>query len=335
MAATVLEVAYKSIPYAGYSAISDMMKSTQLESVLAFYVMLIQLQMIQLFLAIWPYLLAAGIILRSTFFTRGAGGLMMGIALSAVLIFPIMYGMEYSAFSSGYIGGTSSTSIGPIGASNLPTMPLYELNNGARTVYGINALASYDGYADASQVPSAGCNAGDLVHENVCGYPGTADETPTCVSAASATPLCCAQGTTSTTGSCVATPGININFFVLPDASKVLSYYHCMPNGPEGLVGSEAAFAAFYLIPGLGLVTAGLGTLTGTVPATPLDWPLNGCMPSRAIGAALAMINLYGITFASGVLFPIINILVALAAMSGFSSLFGGDTDILGLSKLI
>ena len=54
MAVTVLEVAYKSIPYAGYSAISDMMKSTQLESVLAFYVMLIQLQMIQLFLAIWP-----------------------------------------------------------------------------------------------------------------------------------------------------------------------------------------------------------------------------------------------------------------------------------------
>jgi hypothetical protein len=130
-------------------------------------------------------------------------------------------------------------------------------------------------------------------------------------------------------------PGININFFVLPDASRVLSYYHCMPNGPGGLVGSEAAFAAFYLIPGVGAVTGVLGVLTGSVPATPLDWPLNGCTPTRAIDAALAVTNLYGITFAAGVLFPIINILVALAAMTGLSTLFGGDTDILGLSKLI
>ena len=151
--------------------------------------------------------------------------------------------------------------------------------------------------------------------------------------------MCCPGGISASAAAasgCVMDPGININFFVLPDASKVLAYYKCMPNGAlgTGLLGEEAGFAAIYLIPLVGQVTGIVGLVQG-VPKTPLDFPLDGCTPSYAIQAGLAMVNLYGITFASGVLFPIINILVTLAAMSGLATLFGGDTDILGLSKLI
>jgi hypothetical protein len=77
--------------------ILSMIKSTQLEAVLTFYVMLMQLLVITFFLFAWPYILAAGIILRSSFFTRRTGGLLMAISLVAVLIYPILYGMEYGA----------------------------------------------------------------------------------------------------------------------------------------------------------------------------------------------------------------------------------------------
>lgn len=301
---------YDYKPLAGYTAITSMVSSAQFEAVMVFYIMVMQLLFITLFLYIWPYLLAAGVLLQATFFTRKIGGLLIAMSLAAVLIFPILYGMEYGAFSN--IG------IGPIGGSNLPAIPLYEQpTSGNAIVYGANTMQG--GYVLVSgNVISTSCQQSQYVYENVCGYAGTA------TSSCSSSPL--------QTQMCVGTASSNINFFVLPRADDVLRYYNCMP---DNLVANEAAFAGLYLIPGVGFLSSALGGFVASVPKTPLDFPINGCTPSRAINAALAMTNLYGINFVAGVVLPLINVLVALAAMAGFATLLGGDKDLLGLSNLI
>jgi hypothetical protein len=311
--------AYDYKPLAGYSAITSLIGSAQTEAVLVFYIMLMQLLFITIFLLIWPYLLAAGIIMQATFFTRKIGGLLIGISLSAVLVYPILLGMEYSAFSN--------PGLGPIGSSNLPGIPLYELPaSGNAIVYGANTMQN--GYVPANTVPGASCTSGDYVFENVCGYPGT--YTSGCVSLASAQ-----------SNLCKGTAGSNIDFFVLPSATNVLRYYSCMP---DYLVVDEGIFAAFYLIPGYGFLSGAIGTLVTGIPANPTTLPIPvgfagstqyACNPSDAINSALALANLYGVNFVAGVIIPLINVLVALAAMSGFSTLLGGDKDILGLSNLI
>ena len=281
--------------------------------------MLMQLLFISIFMLIWPYLLAAGIIMQATFFTRKMGGLLIGISLSAVLIYPVLLGMEYSAFSN--------PGLGPIGASNLPGIPLYELPaSGNAIVYGANTMQH--GYVPANTVPGSSCPSGDYVFENVCGYPGT--HTSDCVSQAAAQP-----------NLCTGTAGSNIDFFVLPSAADVLRYNSCMP---DILLVDEGIFAAFYLIPGYGFLSGAIGTLVTGIPANPTTLPIPvgfagstqyACNPSDAINSALALANLYGVNFVAGVIIPLMNVLVALAAMSGFSTLLGGDKDILGLSNLI
>jgi hypothetical protein len=215
--------------------------------------------------------------------------------------------------------------LGPIGANNLPNMPLYEKPpNGNAIVYGVN---SEDwGYVPASSISNSGCADpnNQYVYEQVCNFSGTA--TSECVSVA--------EGKLHP---CTAPAGANVDFMVLPNADWVIQYYHCMPGditGNEDLLGNEAEFAAFYFIPGVGAFTSALSLVTG-VPRTPLDWPLNGCTPSRAINTVFALANLYGISFVTGILLPIINILVAIAAIAGIATLLGGDTSIVGLERLI
>ncbi len=326
-------------PYAGYTSLVSIIKPVQLESVLSFYIMVIQLLIITFFLYAWPYMLAAGIILQASFFTRRVGGLLMAISLSAVLIYPLIYAMEYTAFTNQYLKG-----IGPIGSSNLPSMALYETPNGGQPiVYGVQTGNSGYVLTTPANVPKSTCPSMSsppygYVYENVCGYAGTASAScswgvcsTTCSSSLPAGGSNCPQN--PTTGTYLS--GANVNLFILPQAEAITRYFNCWPGDSlGGLLGQEAAFAAFYLIPGVGVITGGLG-LAGSVPSTPLNWPINGCLPSRALNSAFSLTNMYGIIFFAGIFLPITNLLISLAAMVGFATLFGGDKDIIGLGKLI
>ncbi|VVB77174.1 Uncharacterised protein [uncultured archaeon] len=263
-APTEIDVEFSFKPLAGYGALSSITAPIEAEAGLTFYLMFVQLLVITLFLLAWPYFLAVGIVLRSTFFTRRIGGLLMAIGLTIVLLYPIMYLIEYSAFTS--------TSLTPIGGNVIPMMPLYEkLASGNTIVYGSNG----------------------------------------------------------------------INFFILPNARAVIDQYSCMPpvdplTGQPNILLGEGLFAGSYLIPGVGLGTALINSVVGLVgklPVTPLD--LGGCSPDKAIDATLALTNMYGVVFVTGVVLPLLNVLIALATMTSISKLFGGDADILGLSKLI
>ena len=401
-----LTVSYK--PLNGYQALESAARPLEAEANLTFYLLFMQMVVILILLFTWPYLLAAGMVLKSTFFARRLGGLLMAMALSAVLIFPLMYLLEYSAFSS--------LSLGPIGATNLPSVPVYEQlpgTNGNVIIYG---SASTGGYVPSYLVPSASCQAAggvikgpsplgsSYVYESECGNANTASKSCTYTGAAGASsvsPLCpqvvfqaspasaqqpCAPGEAGCTFSgyvpypqspnagcslgsyvyetacgtptiqgsampagvalcsaspptnelCVSPLSSNINFFVLPDIGQALSYYSCEPTL---LMGYEAAFAAYYLIPGFGIATgllSGAFGFVGQLPVTPLSFGGAGaCSPGNAIHSVLMLTNVYGIMFVDGVLLPLLNILIALSAVSGFAVLFGGDTDILGLSRLI
>lgn len=379
-------------PLAGYQALTSVTAPLEAEASLTFYLLFMQLVVILVLLYAWPYFLAAGMIMKATFFTRRLGGLLMAIALSGVLIFPLMYVLEYSAFSN--------MNLGPIGATNLPNIPVYEaLTNGNVMVYGSNSIG---GYVPSYLVPSVGCAAysyvshsvaslgPSYVYESECGNPNTAGVcvyTGTLQSGASPTPLCpqvtpqtctpaesncqfsgyvpssqapaagcqsseyayeaaCGEPSTAT-GKCSATPtaselctsplSSNINFFVLPDIRAALSYYSCIP---PNLAESEVVFSLYYLLPGFGLATGVISGVTGFFaqpPTTPLlsMTGLGACTPTRAIQATIMLTNVYGIVFVDGVLLPLLNVLIALSAVSGFAMLFGGDTNILGLGKLI
>ncbi|MCL5239066.1 MAG: hypothetical protein M1286_01160 [Candidatus Marsarchaeota archaeon] len=164
-------------PLAGYEDISNFIKPVQLEAGLSFYLLAMQLILITFFLYAWPYLLAAGIILRASFFTRSLGGLLMAISLSALLIFPVMYMIEYSAFTN--------LSLGPIGTSNsipaIQTMALYEQQpNGTVSVYGSNSFGGYTNLNNLVGQPGnhAECLPSGVrtqyVYESQCGNPATA-----------------------------------------------------------------------------------------------------------------------------------------------------------------
>lgn len=255
-------------PLQGYEKLSTFTQPLEFEATLTFYILFMQLLMIALFLFAWPYIIAAGLVLRSTFFTRRAGGLLIAIGVTVVLIYPLMTIMEYNAFNGANLSPIGANDL-QLGSNALSVMALSEVVDGKTVVYGANG----------------------------------------------------------------------IDFFVLPNAAGVIDANYCMPP-LDNMLGGEAAFAAPYLVPGFGLGTAifdAAGGLVGALPAVyvPSSSSVEGCSPANALNTSFALINLYGIAFVSGILFPLINLLVALAAAMSLSKLLGGDTDILGLSKLV
>ena len=300
LALNPLSVGVSFFPLQGYEKLGAFTEPLEFEADMSFYILFIQLLMVSFFLFAWPYLIAAGMILRSTFFTRRLGGLLIAIGIVIVLIYPLMTVLEYSAFTN--------TKLTPIGPTVLPA-----------------GAASLNSMVLCEAVPNGPSGAGASVASGGCtNQPWPAGPMP--------------MGTHA-----VAYGSQGINFFVLPNAGEIIDYYGCMPSAPglpRNLPAAEATFAGMYLIPGVGLGTALLDAVGGLAGAVPIVPPLalgvvGQCGPDNALSTMLALVNMYGIVFIEGVFMPLLNVLVALAATISLSKLFGGDTDIMGLSKLV
>ncbi|MGC8710339.1 MAG: hypothetical protein ACP5RF_01890 [Candidatus Micrarchaeia archaeon] len=128
-------------PYAGYAMLKSITKPVEVEAYLAFDVYLIELLIILTFLFAWPYLLAAGIILKSSIYTRRAGGTLIAIVIAALIIFPIIFLMEYASLNGG------GANLIPIGANSnsipILSMPGKNINTGAQVVYNSNDINFY------------------------------------------------------------------------------------------------------------------------------------------------------------------------------------------------
>lgn len=261
-------VTYSYAPFAGYGTFRTVVFAVigQADNIL--YADLIQLLGMLLLLYGWPFLLAAGVILRSSAFTRRLGGLMMAMCITGLLIFPLIYLFEYDALTN------VNQPLTPIGAmqSTLPNLVMKGLNpqTGTEVDYGIS----------------------------------------------------------------------NINFYVYPRADYILNYNGCWPTGGN-MLKQELIIAGAYMTPGYGLYLAAhdfLGSFVGALPALPAILQANGgriCDPTNVVNSLLALENLYGMLFVLGVILPLINILIAVAGIKGLSLLFGGDTNLIGLGRLV
>jgi len=256
-----LSVYVSFTPYKGYAILRSISKPIEMQGYMIFEIYLIELLLIITFIYAWPYLLAAGIILKASMFTRRVGGMLIGIVIAGLIIYPIIFLMEYVALNN--------ATLGPIGASS-NTIPVFTMNgltlNEKSVVYNSNT----------------------------------------------------------------------INFFVFPNATNIVHYYGCYPLGGNIYL-SELEISAYYLIPGVGLYNllaygAG-GLITGSLPNIPLT--VVSCQPQNALTLIFHFADLYGIIGVTGYILPVINILILFSAIKGISQLMGGDTNLLGLGRLV
>ena len=272
----LFELRYMNTPYAGYGMLLSNLGT--FGTLLNFSVQsfVAQLLLLTIFLYTWPYLLFGGLVLRSTFFTRRIGGLLMAAAIAGLMIFPMVYAFEYLSIGHGIqqtaIGGTSSNAAV------------------ANAIYGYNAVTALPG-----------ANNGNYV----------------------------------------------INFFVQPNIKTIANTLNCWPGGapssvltygvpvPTGLFAAETADIYSLLLPGIGLWNSLKGIYNlGTLSVPSMDLPVN-CKPQAALNTFFALLNAYGLIGIDAYLLPLINLVIFITSVIGLSGLFGGDTELAGLSKLV
>jgi len=380
------DISFDYTPLAGYSFLSTMLTGVGVVSALSFYAYMIQMLAILLILFIWPYLLAAGIILRASAFTRRIGGLFIGLTLSFLIIMPLIILFEYASLSS-------PQNAYPIGTNTIPYLPIYEQGPAGNVmVYGASsgfvnaevyaqqggtaklpATCAYvyesfcgdansigtqpicaasvnplqlcqNGYILANTLPQNPCQQGQYVYEGVCGDPNTTERQTVFVkeprgSAIEEEPACFDRGSFPSDELCrTDEPHTSIAPFMLPNATKMLEYYSCWPIGGN-IYAYELIGALPYLIPfyglALGVFSAFGFSVGGLVAQIPTVLLAQGCTPQNAINAGLTLTNIYGVTAITAFILPLLNILIIYSGAMGISRLMGGDTDVLGLSKLI
>jgi hypothetical protein len=139
-----------------------------------------------------------------------------------------------------------------------------------------------------------------------------------------------------------------LSLYSFPDASNFIGFYSCYPSETT-ILPTEAQILTASLVSNAALPVTGIMSLFANNFAVGssngiVDFflkPSGGvsCMsqlaPHNIIAALTALINMYGIISVAGFIIPILNALVLLSAMTGISSLIGGETTIIGLSRFL
>ncbi len=120
-------------PYAGYGAAADAIGTVGTLAAFSMQIYIAELTVVSMLLYIWPYLLFLGLVLRATTFTRKIGGLFIAVALGAVLIYPAVFALEYTANGIGnglsnVVGGQASV-LQLLQQSQLPPSEVYGFNS--------------------------------------------------------------------------------------------------------------------------------------------------------------------------------------------------------------
>ena len=324
----------KSSPFAGYTLFRGAgLGPIAVQSTLILYMSLLQMIAIIFFMYAWPYVLAAGIILRASFFTRRIGGLVIAITIAFFLIYPMLFLIEYAALSN--------TRSSPIGTNAIPALSL----NGLEIAPTQEQICPASGscYVDCQFVNE--CNGGiapllaqkenlqyKYVYEPTCGVNLSTFQKIN--SLPPDTSVCVPQAYSSykpTYNKVVSYDTNSIDFYVFPRADWVMNYYSCWTGD---MITTDLKTAGIYLVPGVGLYYQLIGTF-GSSSISPVTVPSIPCTQTGIIDTVLAFQQIYGIMSVVGVILPVINILVTIACISGLSGLLGGDTNIFGISRLL
>ncbi|MDE1851211.1 MAG: hypothetical protein KGH69_00795 [Candidatus Micrarchaeota archaeon] len=305
------------------------------ENTLGFYVFFVQLIVILMFLLVWPYMLAAGLILRSVNFTRRLGGFLIALTIVILLVYPFLNLMEYSALSN-------MQKLDPAGASSMPNLALCA--RASQTV--VPYCAAGSGCAAPKQIDTSGL-------DGVYCYT-TADKLPASYIFKGIPPdnmknsdmvsACPSGSSVKQSQDCYVRKDINL--YVLPDIKDVTRLYSWWPGGGNILEG-ETEFYLWALAPGnsgpvslssvISLFSNGFTNLDSFPECFSIyGVPLHLCMGPKHLATTLsALFNLYALFALSAFVIPIINTLLVLSATLGLSSLLGGETTLLGLTRFV
>ena len=128
---------------------------------------------------------------------------------------------------------------------------------------------------------------------------------------------------------------------MFPRADYIINNDECWPPYGKLWLGELRVIGA-YTIPGLGIVNGILNfasTASTAVGGPQLQSSLLrlgfSCDSNHAIKTTFDLYNLYGLMSVIGLIFPLINLLIVLAALFSISSILGGDTRIFGLERLV
>ncbi len=324
-----LDIIYSYTPYAGYSMIIKGITPLFSLANFLFELYIVQIVFILILIYAWPYLLAGGIILRATLFGKKTGGLLIAIAIVAVLIFPGIYLSEYSALH------LNLQHLSPSGINNAA------LGNNAPYNYASFIASSYPGMQLVENTPI------------LTNYFGTPVANPSAPGADYIEPNTNA-------------PSQQYQFdpYEFPFIAGVLSADNCWTNN---LLTTESVVSIPHMIPVVSQINAivdvGFGFF-GFVPNPFLDLyqtnllgaklsalslavpeigniinlafnNYNACTPTYALKSFFDLVKVYAIMYVSGVILPIFNLLLSIAAVQGISYLMGGDTNIVGIGKII
>ncbi len=126
----------------------------------------------------------------------------------------------------------------------------------------------------------------------------------------------------------------NLNFFVEPKINAIAAYYECWPSR-NNLVLAESLDTIELMIPGASLIEAAGSAIEGVVGYPPTLALYPNCAPNNLLLLFNKLLETYGIIGVTSFFLPIINLFIVISAIIGLSGLFGGDTNLAGLSKLI
>ncbi|MGC8688169.1 MAG: hypothetical protein ACP5RQ_02095 [Candidatus Micrarchaeia archaeon] len=240
-------------PYAGFDLIYKGIGIISILLMTELAVFTAQLIFENIFIYIWPYLLFLGIIFRATIFTRKLGGLMIALALGAIIVYPSLFTLEYTA--TNYL------------TSKYPQTISF-------------------------------CNGGYTYTENFSHMP----------SVASIATACQCYPTHGLFGEEVdAITGSLAGFGLLGNG---VSFINLQRVGMTCTVGNYN----FLGVSGLFFNYGAIGTSEETL---------------------FNLMSAYGFIGVIGYFIPIINILITINAIIGFSGILGGDTQLAGLARLI
>ena len=320
-----LEMQLNYKPYQGYILQRAIAPSIVVQAMLTLYMDITELAIIMLLIISWPYLLAAGIILRTIPFTRRAGGLIIAATVVGVIIWPTIFLIEYNSLSnmqsqpfigSSQVLGMALCGFGQVSASN---------NN--------NVLFCY---TDANTLKTS------YIYKNIqpSGYPASISA----CSAVSKGEFASGANPFSMIPNCYVKRQIDL--YAYPNAADIISFYSCYPSGSSilptelGIISfSIASSATLPISTVLSLFSNGFNLQSNSLISTFFGLDNGSCLsklgPRNLAATYTSLINMYGLITVVGFIIPIINALILISAMTGISSLMGGETTIIGLSRFI
>ena len=328
---------------------------------LMFYMYTLQLIGIILIFLLWPYMLAAGLILRSFTWTRRVGGLLIATVIVGLLIFPAIYMFQYLTLRN-------MTFLTPIGAgtgsSGLSSSTVDAITLCGRSInyqgYWWSSLLIGDQFPDDTYnqtlagvwcyTTADSLTANDIFKNDIplnFNCPNNLKDCPI--------PACPAGTTVNANQKCFVKR--TLNFYVFPSDADVINLYTYYPNpnmqcGNKGcnsgysVIDSEIALSindvvpiggidAFWHLLGLfGAIGTGKGNFNTIFPNFQL---LDGVPigPENVYNAYSSLQDLYGLLAIPGYIIPILDILIFMSAVTGLSQILGGETQILGISRFI